>query len=86
MRKKRCKNKQNPELSRQNKRLADKIKARPLKKKPRLSYILFSLIQRRLELCILWCTWEWNHVTDVLHTGYEEDQTLETETETCMWA
>lgn len=39
-----------------------------------------------LEFCVLWCTWEWNHVADILHTGYEENQTLETETETCVWA
>ena len=39
-----------------------------------------------LELCVLWCTWEWNHITDVLHTSYEEYQTLETESETCVWA
>ena len=47
--------------------------------------LLYLFIVFYLELCVLWCTWEWNHITDVLHTGYEEDQTLETETETCMW-
>ena len=49
------------------------------------SLLLFYL-DRELELCVLWCTWEWNHVADILHTGYEENQTLETETETCVWA
>ena len=39
-----------------------------------------------LELCVLWCTWERNHVADVLHTGYEENQALETEAETCVRA
>ena len=47
---------------------------------------IIYLISYSLELCILWCTWERNHVTDVLHTSYEENQTLETETETCVWA
>ena len=37
---------------------------------------------RCLELCVLWCTWEWNHITDVTHTCYEEQQTLKAETET----
>ena len=36
------------------------------------SLLLFYL-DRELELCVLGCTWEWNHITDVLHTGYEED-------------
>ena len=39
-----------------------------------------------LEIRIIWRAGERNHVADVLHTGYEEDQTLETETETCVWA
>ena len=34
-----------------------------------------------LEFCIVWSTWERNHVADVLQTGYEEDETLESETE-----
>ena len=50
-----------------------------------MTHPLYFYDDRELELCVLWCTWEWNHVTDVLHTGYEENQTLETETETCMW-
>ena len=39
---------------------------------PSLSYD-----DRELELCVLWCTWEWNHITDVLHTGYEEDAKIQ---------
>ena len=39
-----------------------------------------------LELAVLGCAGEGNHVADVLHAGYEENQTLETETETCVWA
>jgi len=50
-----------------------------------MTHPLYFYDYRDLELCVLWCTWEWNHVTDVLHTGYKENQTLETETETCMW-
>ena len=50
-----------------------------------MTHPLYFYDDRDLELCVLWCTWEWNHVTDVLHTGYKENQTLETETETCMW-
>ena len=40
------------------------------------SLLLFYL-DRELELCVLWCTWEWNHITDVLHTGYEEDAKIQ---------
>ena len=38
-----------------------------------------------LELAVLGCAGEGNHVADVLHACHEENQTLETETETCMW-
>lgn len=63
------------------------------------SFILcFALIKRAkllflnyhppttLELSVLWSTWEWDYVADVLYTCYEENQTLEAETETCVWA
>ena len=40
------------------------------------SLLLFYL-DRELEICVLWCTWEWNHITDVLHTGYEEDAKIQ---------
>ena len=40
------------------------------------SLLLFYL-DRELELCVLWCTWEWNHITDVLHTAYEEDAKIQ---------
>ena len=40
------------------------------------SLLLFYL-DREFELCVLWCTWEWNHITDVLHTGYEEDAKIQ---------
>ena len=40
------------------------------------SLLLFYL-DRELELSVLWCTWEWNHITDVLHTGYEEDAKIQ---------
>ena len=39
---------------------------------------------KRLELCISRCSRERNHVTDVCHTSYEEQQTFETKTETCV--
>ena len=39
-----------------------------------------------LELCVLGSTWEGNDVADVLHSGNEEDEALESETETCMGA
>ena len=39
-----------------------------------------------LELGSLGSTWEGNHVTDVLHTGHEEDETLEAETEASVRA
>ena len=39
-----------------------------------------------LELCGLGGAREGNHVADVLHTSHKEDETLETETETTMWA
>ena len=42
--------------------------------------------QRFLELSALRCAWEWDDITDVLHTGDEQDKTLETETETGMGA
>ena len=25
-----------------------------------------------LELCVLWCTWEWDYIADVCHTCNEE--------------
>ena len=37
-----------------------------------------------LEFCILWCSWEGDDIADVLHSGDEEDEALETETEACM--
>ena len=50
-------------------------------------FIYFKLSSlTTLELSVLWSTWEWDYVTDVLHTCYEENQTLEAETETCVWA
>ena len=42
---------------------------------------LFCMLTILLEFCIVWSTWERNHVADVLHTCYEEDETLESETE-----
>ena len=39
--------------------------------------LLLFYFDRELELCVLWCTWEWNHITDVLHTGYEEDAKIQ---------
>ena len=39
-----------------------------------------------LELCRLRRTWERDDVTDVLHTGDEQDKALEAETETGMRA
>ena len=35
-----------------------------------------------LEASVAWCTWEWDHVTYVLHAGYVCYKTLETKTET----
>ena len=37
-----------------------------------------------LELCRLRRTWERDDVTNVLHTGDEQDKTLETESETSV--
>ena len=37
-----------------------------------------------LELCVLGSAGEGDDIADVLHTGYEEYQTLETEAEACM--
>lgn len=47
-----------------------------------------ELSQRKdeLELRSLWSTWERNDVTNVLHAGDEEDETLEAEAETCVRA
>ena len=39
-----------------------------------------------LELAVLGCAGEGNHVTDVLHACHEENQALETETETAVGA
>ena len=39
-----------------------------------------------LELCALRCTREGDDVADVLHTGYEEDEALEAETESAVGA
>lgn len=39
-----------------------------------------------LELSALRCTWERDDVANVLHTRYEKDETLETKSETCVWA
>ena len=51
-------------------------------------FIINSLKEKyvrcRLELCRLRCPWERNHVADVLHTCDEEDETLETESETTV--
>lgn len=45
-----------------------------------------NYIFRFLELCALRCTWERYDVANVLHTRYEEDETLEAETEACVRA
>ena len=37
-----------------------------------------------LILCVLWSTWEWDHVTNVAHTGNEQQETFETETESTV--
>ena len=34
-----------------------------------------------LEICVLWCTWEGDDVTDVGHAGDEEDDALKAEAE-----
>lgn len=39
-----------------------------------------------LELCALRCTWERDDVANVLHTRYEKNETLETKSETSVWA
>lgn len=39
-----------------------------------------------LKIRSLWCSWERNHVTDVLHTRHEEHQTLESKTESSVRA
>ena len=41
---------------------------------------------RELELCVLGGTGEGDDIADVLHAGDEENEALETETETCMGA
>lgn len=45
-----------------------------------------NYIFRFLELCALRCTWERNYVANVLHTRYEKNETLETKSETSVWA
>ena len=39
---------------------------------------------RLLIFCVLWCAWEWDHVTDVAHTCHEEEETLKSETESAV--
>ena len=34
-----------------------------------------------LELCVLRSSWERNHIANIAHTCYEEQETLETESE-----
>lgn len=45
-----------------------------------------NYIFRFLELCALRCTWERDDVANVLHTRYEKNETLETKSETSVWA
>ena len=37
-----------------------------------------------LVFCVLWCSWERNHVTDVAHARNEEKKSLETKTESTV--
>lgn len=55
--------------------------------KPAMDFapIYINMCKYLLELCCLWSTWEWNDVTDVLHTSNKEDETFETKTEATMW-
>ena len=46
----------------------------------------YYVVSRLLELCALRCTREGDDVADVLHTGYEEDESLEAETESAVGA
>lgn len=39
-----------------------------------------------LELCVLRCAWEGNDVANVLHACDEEDESLEAEAESSVWA
>ena len=39
-----------------------------------------------LELCRLRSTGEWDDVADVLHACNEQDEALETKSESCVWA
>ena len=38
----------------------------------------FLFCRIRLEFCTIRSAWEWNNVTNVLHTCNEEDEALET--------
>ena len=49
-------------------------------------YFYLYRIDILLEFCALRCTREGDDVADVLHTGYEEDEALEAETESAVGA
>ena len=70
-------------LGKKNPRTVRAVKARF---HPRITTLLLKKKFHCLELCRLWCTRERNDVTDVLHSGHEQDETLETETESAVRA
>ena len=50
-----------------------------------ISYNVLPIRDKRcLKFCRFGCAWEGNDVTDVLHAGDEQYQTLETQSETGM--
>ena len=54
-------------------------------KKPACSNLhagFLNLANNYLEASVAWCTWEWDHITYVLHASYVCYKTLETKTET----
>ena len=50
------------------------------------AFIYINMCKRLLELCCLGRAWEWDDIADVLHACYEEDQTLESESEASVRA
>ena len=47
-------------------------------------FLLFILCRFFLEFFVTRCSWERNHVADISHTCYEQQQSFEAKAETCM--
>ena len=38
-----------------------------------------------LELGVLWCSWEWNYITNVAHTRNKLNHSFKAQTESSVW-